>query len=99
MGLSTRSLPDMRAAFRVTRARALIPLARSFSAQGVPVPPLDGNAKRLSGKFVAIAGGTQGLGEAIAYACAKEGAAGVAVCGRSKVNGEQVAANLKELGT
>jgi len=67
-------------------------------ANAAPVPAFEGSAKRLAGKFIVISGGTQGLGEAIAYACAEEGAAGVAVCGRNEENGAQVAANIEKRG-
>jgi len=79
--------------------RVLNPVQRRAFASAAPIPALQGRARRLEGKFVVVAGGTQGLGEAIAYACAEEGAAGVAICGRSEVNGGAVAQNLEKIGT
>lgn len=46
-----------------------------------------------------VTGSTQGIGEAIALALARDGAAGVVVCGRNEANGARVAAALEESGT
>ena len=47
----------------------------------------------LDGKVVLVSGGTQGLGAAVAAACARNGA-DVVVTGRRKDVGEQFAAEL-----
>ncbi|MEM7118275.1 MAG: SDR family oxidoreductase [Chloroflexota bacterium] len=52
----------------------------------------------LTGKFLVITGGTQGIGEATAVLAAERGAAGIVICGRGIANGERVAAKLQELG-
>src|SRR5260370_1487093 len=55
-------------------------------------------ANRLDGKVVAITGGSQGIGLAIAERFAKEGA-DVAFCYRSnKAGAEEVAAGIRKLG-
>lgn len=54
---------------------------------------------RLDTKVVIVTGGTQGLGEEIAYRVARLGAAGVLVCGRNQDNGERVVRALEKLGT
>ena len=51
----------------------------------------------LTGKAVAVTGGTRGIGYAIAAACAREGAS-VAVCGRSPDSLAQAEQELKALG-
>jgi NAD(P)-dependent dehydrogenase (short-subunit alcohol dehydrogenase family) len=53
---------------------------------------------RLKGKIIITTGGTQGVGEAVALDAAREGAAGVVLCGRQKEKGNAVAAKLEELG-
>lgn len=53
----------------------------------------------LDGKIVLISGGTQGLGAGIAAEAAAQGAAGIALTGRSADAGEKVAAQLSERGT
>ncbi len=53
---------------------------------------------RLEGKIAVVTGGTQGLGEAIARAFVKEGAAGLVICGRNAANGERVAKDLTDKG-
>jgi NAD(P)-dependent dehydrogenase (short-subunit alcohol dehydrogenase family) len=52
----------------------------------------------LAGKVAVITGGSQGLGEAIARLFATRGAAGLVICGRNKVNGERVAAEITASG-
>ena len=52
----------------------------------------------LSGKYAVVTGGSQGLGEAIARTFAKEGAAGIVICGRNAANGERVAKEIAESG-
>jgi NAD(P)-dependent dehydrogenase (short-subunit alcohol dehydrogenase family) len=53
----------------------------------------------LTGKVIVINGGTQGLGEAAARACASAGAAGLVLTGRSGARGEALAAELTAAGT
>jgi NAD(P)-dependent dehydrogenase (short-subunit alcohol dehydrogenase family) len=53
----------------------------------------------LTGKVIVINGGTQGLGEAAARACASAGAAGLVLTGRSGARGEALAAELSAAGT
>ena len=52
----------------------------------------------LQGKYAVVTGGTQGLGEAIARAFAKAGAAGLVICGRNAGNGERVAREIGDGG-
>jgi NAD(P)-dependent dehydrogenase (short-subunit alcohol dehydrogenase family) len=54
--------------------------------------------EQFAGKAVAITGGTQGLGEATARLFAARGAAGIAICGRNRVRGEQVAREIEQAG-
>ena len=53
---------------------------------------------RLDGKVILTTGGTQGVGEAAALHAARNGAAGVVVCGRQEDKGRAVVARIKELG-
>jgi NAD(P)-dependent dehydrogenase (short-subunit alcohol dehydrogenase family) len=53
---------------------------------------------RLDGKVILVTGGTQGLGEAIARACADSAAAGIAITGRDPARGAAVAAALEARG-
>lgn len=53
---------------------------------------------RLDGKVVLVTGGTQGLGEAIARACAGSAVSGIAVTGRDATRGAAVAASLEAMG-
>jgi NAD(P)-dependent dehydrogenase (short-subunit alcohol dehydrogenase family) len=62
------------------------------STEAVDLPP-------LPGKVVLVSGGTSGVGAAVARACAQAGARAVAVTGRRREKGEEVAAELRELGT
>jgi NAD(P)-dependent dehydrogenase (short-subunit alcohol dehydrogenase family) len=55
--------------------------------------------QRLDDRVVIVTGSTQGLGEAIALRAAALGAAGIVICGRSRVRGERVRARLAELGS
>jgi NAD(P)-dependent dehydrogenase (short-subunit alcohol dehydrogenase family) len=50
------------------------------------------------GKVAAVTGGTQGLGEAVARALVREGAAGLAIAGRSVNRGASVAEELTGAG-
>ncbi len=54
---------------------------------------------RLEGRVLVITGGTQGIGEAIALHVAREGAAGVVICGRQEEKGRGVVAKIEELGS
>jgi NAD(P)-dependent dehydrogenase (short-subunit alcohol dehydrogenase family) len=49
---------------------------------------------QFAGKVVAITGGTQGVGEAVARLIARRGAAGIAICGRNRERGEAVVRDL-----
>lgn len=53
---------------------------------------------KLDGQVIVVTGGTQGVGEAVALAAARQGASGVTVCGRQDQKGAAVVARLKELG-
>ena len=56
----------------------------------------EGNAhgRPLEGRVVLVTGGGQGVGEAVARLAALRGAAGVALCGRTRAKLERVAAEL-----
>ena len=49
-------------------------------------------------QIIVVSGGTQGCGEAIALACAEEGAAGVIICGRQEAKGAAVSAEIEQRG-
>lgn len=53
---------------------------------------------RLTGKVIITTGGTQGVGEAVALDAAREGAAGVVLCGRQQDKGRAVAERVEALG-
>jgi NAD(P)-dependent dehydrogenase (short-subunit alcohol dehydrogenase family) len=53
----------------------------------------------LTGKIIAISGGTQGLGEAIARTAAAAGAGGLVLAGRSAARGDTLADDLSSAGT
>jgi NAD(P)-dependent dehydrogenase (short-subunit alcohol dehydrogenase family) len=53
----------------------------------------------LVGKVVVVSGGTQGLGEAVARACAARHAAGLVLAGRSADRGQALSAALSAAGT
>ena len=53
-------------------------------------------SQRLDGRVVLITGGTQGVGEAVARACAAAGAAGLCLTGRDAKRGEAVAAEISK---
>ena len=52
--------------------------------------------KRFEGKIAVVTGGTQGLGAAVAMNLAKEGAAGIVICGRGTEKGEAVSRKIHE---
>ena len=54
---------------------------------------------QLAHKVIVISGGTQGLGEATARACAAAGAQGLVLAGRSAALGEALAVELTAAGT
>lgn len=53
---------------------------------------------RLAGRVIITTGGTQGVGKAVALDAAREGAAGLVLCGRQEDKGQAVAAQVEELG-
>ncbi len=54
---------------------------------------------KLVGKVIIVTGSTQGVGEAVAFEAAEQGAAGLVVCGRQRERGEAVAQTLNDKGT
>lgn len=56
-------------------------------------------AHLLAGTNILVSGGTQGVGAAVARAAAAQGAAGIAVSGRSIEAGESLARELTDAGT
>jgi NAD(P)-dependent dehydrogenase (short-subunit alcohol dehydrogenase family) len=50
---------------------------------------------RLQDKIIIVTGGTQGVGEAIAIHAARQGAAGVVICGRQADKGKQVVERIE----
>ncbi len=52
----------------------------------------------FASRVFVVTGSTQGMGEAIAAALAREGAAGLVICGRNEANGARVKATLEDLG-
>jgi NAD(P)-dependent dehydrogenase (short-subunit alcohol dehydrogenase family) len=55
--------------------------------------------EQFAGKVAAITGSTQGLGEATARLLAARGAAGIAICGRNRENGERLAREISGTGS
>jgi NAD(P)-dependent dehydrogenase (short-subunit alcohol dehydrogenase family) len=53
----------------------------------------------LNGKNIVVTGGTQGLGEAVARAASRYGAAGIVICGRNEENGRRVEEEIGAAGT
>jgi NAD(P)-dependent dehydrogenase (short-subunit alcohol dehydrogenase family) len=54
---------------------------------------------RVDNKVIITTGGTQGIGEAVALAAARGGAAGVVICGRQVERGNEVAARVRDAGS
>lgn len=52
----------------------------------------------LKGRYFIVTGGTQGLGRGIALHLAKEGAAGLTICGRNKDNGQAASIEISRTG-
>lgn len=71
----------------------------SKNPAAVSIPTIGPVAKRLAGKVIVVSGGTQGCGEAIAIACAEEGAEGVIICGRQEDKGAAVAQEIEKRGS
>jgi NAD(P)-dependent dehydrogenase (short-subunit alcohol dehydrogenase family) len=55
--------------------------------------------ERLKQKNIIVTGGTQGLGRGIARRLAEEGAAGIAICGRNRENGDTAAEEIRTAGS
>lgn len=53
---------------------------------------------RVDDKVILVTGSTQGLGEAIALRAARNGAAGLVLCGRQEEKGERVRQEIERLG-
>lgn len=56
------------------------------------------NDNHFEGQVFVVTGSTQGIGEVIAMALAKAGAAGLVICGRNEENGARVKAALEDVG-
>lgn len=56
------------------------------------------SVEQFAGKVAAITGGTQGLGEATARLLAARGAQAIAICGRNRERGEEVAREISGAG-
>jgi NAD(P)-dependent dehydrogenase (short-subunit alcohol dehydrogenase family) len=52
----------------------------------------------VSGKVFIVTGGTQGVGQAIAFEAARSGAAGIVVAGRNRQRGDETVASLEQIG-
>lgn len=64
-----------------------------------PATTPDAHAAQFTGQVALVTGGTQGVGAATARLLATRGAEAIAICGRNQIRGEQVAAELRTLGT
>ena len=56
------------------------------------------SGKLVDGKVCIVTGGTQGLGKGIALHLARQGAAGILICGRNVQNGNASAREIQEMG-
>ncbi len=52
----------------------------------------------IAGGIFTVTGGTQGVGETVAFALADGGAKGIVICGRNNKNGARVKEALEEKG-
>ena len=60
---------------------------------------MKGSARTFDHLICVVTGGTQGVGEAVAKHFAKQGAAGIVICGRNVDRGNAVRQTLEDLGT
>ena len=74
------------------------PVGSALAAmQPVAAPPLSRTLAGLEGRAIVVTGATSGLGKCIAIQCAKAGARGVLVCGRSAERGMAVVDEIRSL--
>lgn len=60
---------------------------------------MSGSLGSLAGRVIVVSGGTQGLGEATVRECARQGAAGIVIAGRSVERGQRLAGEIERSGT